>query len=189
MKCIRLFLVVMVTISLCMSCSSTLDDVAGKPGVNTMVSPDPMPDWYRFPVNDDELNIYAVGSGQSSIREMAESSARSEATTFISSGISQQVTRTLHEYSIIGSESADVHKSSPVGSIVQAMNTQTIGGLIVHQRYFHEEEDGSWKVVVQVGLSKAALNTALLNEINSGKPLYKKFKGSIGFSEFESSLK
>ncbi len=189
MKTLSLSLMTALTALVMISCSGApeVNDMPGRKAAANPKGPADLPDWFINSPEEDDIYIYATGSGDSRKMDIAISKAKQSASVTISERISAHVTSQVKNFT----QEAGMDENTQIMEFYQStsktVTENTLNGLTILKRYPYQKKDGTWTAYVLAGLKKGAVNTAVVGIIKNEEALYSEFKASQAFKELEAS--
>ena len=191
MKYMKILVLVIVGMFLIVGCSGTSKDVVDMPSASSGANPKgpvDLPDWFINTPEEDDIFIYATGSGDSRKMDLAINKAKQSASVSISERISAHVSSQIKQFTQEAGMTENTQIIEFYESTSKTVTNNTLNGLTIVKRYPYHKKDGSWTAYVLAGLKKGAVNTAMVNVIRNEEALYAEFKASQAFEELEASI-
>ncbi len=190
MKVVKIVLAVVMIIGLVVGCASnTPVDMPSKSDGGNPKGPSDLPNWFTNTPDEDDIYIYATGTGDSRKMDLALSKARQSATVTISERISAHVSSQVKQFTQESGMTEDTQIIEFYQSTSKTVTDNTIQGLTVLKKYPYQSKGDVWKAYVLVGLNKGVINSAVVNVIKNEEALYAEFKASQAFQELEAATK
>ena len=190
MKLVKLSLMIVLTALVMINCSGApevTDMPSQKDGKNPK-GPSDLPDWYINTPEEDDMYIYAVGTGESRKMNLAIDKAKQAGKVELSERISANVTSQVKNFSQEAGMDENTQVIEFYQSTSKSVTDNTLNGVSVLKRYPYQKSGGTWIAYVQMGLKKDAVSTAVVNVIQNEEALYAEFKASQAFQELEAAV-
>ena len=189
MKILKLSFLVVLTALVMINCAGNPPAANDMPkDANNPEGPMDLPDWFINTPEEDDMFIYAVGTGESRKMDLAIDKAKQAAKVEISERISANVKSQVKSFTQEAGMTENTQIVEFYQSTSKTVTNNTLNGISVLKRYPYQKSGGTWIAYVQLGLKKDAVSTAVVNVIKNEEALYAEFKASQAFQELEAAM-
>ncbi|MCF7826416.1 MAG: LPP20 family lipoprotein [Candidatus Marinimicrobia bacterium] len=187
MRIVKLSFLIVLTALVMMNCAGGKAGNDMPSNANNPKGPVDLPDWYINPPEEDDMYIYAVGTGESRKMDLAIDKAKQAGKVELSERIAANVQSQVKSFTQEAGMTENTQIVEFYQSTSKTVTNNTLNGVTVLKRYPYEKKGGTWIAYVQLGLKKDAVNTAMLNVIKNEEALYAEFKASQAFKDLDAA--